>query len=129
MKNTIQVTKDDEKWLAKGVIRELIEKHKYKKFDAINLFNKSPLLEILHDDPEDIFHYSTSYWADFLVKITNWKPFEDHSCGDYNSEDDDEFQEMKYFYENMPDEEKLSYKKDLYEGMVEDGTIDERDIP
>ncbi len=69
MTNTIRITKSDEKWLSRGVIRELIEKYKYKKNDAIDLFNKSQLLEMFHDEPEDIFHYSTSYWADFLVKM------------------------------------------------------------
>jgi len=61
MKNTdtIQITEEDEKWLREGVIRELIEKHKYKKNEAVNLFNESPLLAILYDDPEDIFHHST----------------------------------------------------------------------
>lgn len=129
MKNTIQITIEDEKWLSKGVIRELIEKHKYKKNDAVNLFNKSPLLDILYDDPEDIFHHSTSYWANFLVTIENWKPFDNHSCGDYDSKNDGEFQDMKRSYENMSEAEKFEYKKDLYEGMIEDGTIENGDIP
>ncbi len=126
MKNTdtIQITEEDEKWLREGVIGELIEKHKYKKNEAVNLFNESPLLAILYDDPEDIFHHSTSYWANFLVTVTKWNPFENHSCGDYDSKNDDEFQEMKGFYENMPKTERFDYKKDLYEGMVEDGIIE-----
>ncbi len=127
MNNTIQITEADEKWLRRGVIRELIEKYKYKKNDAINLFNKSPLLSILHDEPEDIFHHSTSYWAIFL--ITNWNPFENHSCGDYDSKDDSEFQDMKDSYENMSAAEKLKYKRDLYDGMLEDGTIKDGDMP
>jgi len=128
MTNIIQITEADEKWLRRGVIRELIEKHSYKKNDAINLFNKSPLLAILHDDPEDIFHHSTSYWANFLVMITSWNSFENHSYGDYDSNDDSEFQEMKDSYENMSDGEQFKYKKDFYDGMVEDGIIEDSNI-
>ncbi|MGE0085161.1 MAG: hypothetical protein AB7S75_12155 [Desulfococcaceae bacterium] len=128
MKNTIQITKADEKWLSRGVIRELIEKYKYKKNDAINLFNKSPLLAILHDEPEDIFHHSTSYWAKFLVTITNWNPFEKHSFGDYDSKNDSEFQDMKISYENSSVQKKLEYKKNLYDGMAEDGIIEDIDM-
>ncbi len=120
MKSTIQITDENKEWLRRGVIKELIEKYQYKKSDAINLFNNSPLLKIFHNDPKLIFHHSPSHWADFLIKLINMNLFEDFTCGDYNSKDDDEFQEMKYFYERMPEEEKLSYKKDLYEDMVED---------
>ncbi len=126
--NTIQITEEDEKWLREGVIRELIEKHKYNKNEAVNLFNKSPLLAILHDDPEDIFHHSTSYWANFLVTVIKWNPFEDHSCGEYDSKNDDEFQDMKNSYENMSKTAQFGYKKDLYNGMVEDGIIEDIEI-
>ena len=64
----IRVTKKDEKWLRDGVIMDLIREHHIGKMDAIELFDKSPLLSLLHEQPEDIFHYSTSYWAEFLLK-------------------------------------------------------------
>lgn len=64
----IRVTEKDEKWLRDGVIMDLIQEHHIKKTDATNLFDKSPLLTLLHEQPENIFHHSTSYWADFLLK-------------------------------------------------------------
>ena len=64
----IRVTKRDEKWLRDGVITELIKDHHIKKSVAIDLFDASPLLSLLHEEPEDIFHHSTSYWAAFLLK-------------------------------------------------------------
>jgi hypothetical protein len=64
----IKVTKKDEKWLRDGVIAELIKDHHINKSAAKDLFDKSPLLSLLYEEPEDIFHHSTSYWADFLLK-------------------------------------------------------------
>ena len=57
----MHVTTKDEKWLRYGVITELIQEHHIRKTDATELFDKSPLLSLLHEQPEDIFHYSTSY--------------------------------------------------------------------
>ena len=64
----IRVTTKDEKCLRDGVIMELIQEHHIRKTDATELFDKSPLLSLLHEQPEDIFHHSTSYWAEFLLK-------------------------------------------------------------
>ena len=61
--------------------------------------------------------------------LSNWDPFKDYTLGEYNSKDDSEFQEMKVSYEKMTPEEQLEYKNDLYDGMVQDGIIEDGSTP
>lgn len=65
---TLTVTTEDEKWMRQGVVKELIETYGYLKEDAIQLFNRSSLLKMLHRDPEYAFHYDTEYWAKQVVE-------------------------------------------------------------
>ncbi len=55
--------------------------------------------------------------------LTNWNPYENHSCDDCDAQD------MKASYENKSTEEQLEFKKELYDGMVQDGTIEDGDMP
>lgn len=126
---TLQITEEDEKWLRVGVIKALIEHHGYKKQEAIQVFDDSQLLDMLHNEPEDIFHHGVVYWANFLVKLLKWKPFEEHTCGDYDSKADPEFQDMARSYANLPNKEPLNYKEELHKDMVEDGIIEKKDKP
>jgi hypothetical protein len=64
------VTLEDEQWLRQGVIRELVETYGYLKNEAIEMFEQSALLKMLHRDPEFAFHYDTSYWAKQLVEMS-----------------------------------------------------------
>ena len=61
--------------------------------------------------------------------LSNWDPFKDRCLGSYSSEKDKERQDMKASYEKMSPEEQLKFKNDLYDGMVDDGTIDPGDMP
>ena len=70
---TLTVTAADEKWMRQGVIKELIETHGYVKEEAIQIFEKSALLKMLHRDPEYAFHYDTEYWAKQVVERLNKK--------------------------------------------------------
>ncbi len=65
---TLTVTTEDEKWMRQGVIRELIETHGYLKNQAIQIFENSSLLKMLHRDPEYAFHYDTEYWAAQVIE-------------------------------------------------------------
>jgi hypothetical protein len=65
---TLTVTAQDEKWMRQGVIKELIETYGFMKDEAIQIFEKSSLLKMLHRDPEYAFHYDTEYWAKQVVE-------------------------------------------------------------
>lgn len=67
---TIIITEEDEKWLRQGIIRELIEGHNYNKREAVERFKSSPLSEMLHEEPEYIFHYDTGYWAKYIIELS-----------------------------------------------------------
>jgi hypothetical protein len=65
---SLTVTVAEEQWMRQGVIKELIETYGCRKQDAIEIFENSPLLKMLHRDPEYAFHYDTEYWAEQVVE-------------------------------------------------------------
>jgi hypothetical protein len=52
---SLTVTVEDEQWMRQGVIKELIETYGYMKDEAIQIFEKSSLVKMLHRDPEYAF--------------------------------------------------------------------------
>lgn len=70
LENRLEVTQSDKNWLYRGVVSNLVVNHKMKFSEAKQLFNSSPLFELLNEVPEEIFHHDTHYWADYL--INNW---------------------------------------------------------
>ena len=68
MNNMIKITKKDERWLKNGVITDLIYEYHLKRSKAKSFFEKSPLLALLHEEPDEILHHDTLYWAKFLME-------------------------------------------------------------
>ena len=64
----MQITKKDEQWLKNGVIANLVKEHHLEEKTATLFFEQSPLLKLLYQEPEEIFHYDTFYWANFLME-------------------------------------------------------------
>jgi len=65
----IVVDVTDKKWLREGVITALVKNHGYKQSAAKQAFNNSPLLNMLQENAEYVFHYDTDYWANWLVEM------------------------------------------------------------
>lgn len=66
---SIITTKEDEKWLRQGIVKELIISYDYSKNEAVSAFEDSPLSDMLQTDPGYVFHYDTRYWADFIAEM------------------------------------------------------------
>lgn len=49
------------------VIKDLVQKHGLKENKAIKFAIKSSFFEMLKEDPDYVFHYHPTYWADIVA--------------------------------------------------------------